>query len=219
MTAAGSNPWDALAGDAAAMANGPQRQILGIVGPPGAGKSVLAQVLVTRLTERGLRVGLAAMDGFHLAGAELDRLGRTQRKGAPDTFDVLGYLNLLRRLRRRDEAVVYAPLFDRALEEPIGSAVPLPRELNLIITEGNYLLGEAERWADIRAMLDECWYVELNEQVRLERLVERHIAFGRSREQARERAYGSDQRNARLVVDSRRLASRIVVVPDLDISA
>src|SRR5690606_5231891 len=100
------------------------------------------------------------MDGFHLAEAELVRLDRRARKGAPDTFDALGYVALLRRLRAADERTVYAPVFDRSLEEPIACAVPVPREVPLVVTEGNYLLVEDGDWAEVGPLLDESWYVE-----------------------------------------------------------
>lgn len=182
------------------LADGPGRRILGITGPPGAGKSTLAEALAAALGERARLVG---MDGFHLAEAELRRLGRRDRKGAPDTFDALGYVALLRRLRAADEEVVYAPHFDRSIEEAIAGAVPVPRDVPLVITEGNYLLVEEEPWAAVRPLLDECWYVEPDEADRLERLVARHQRFGRSPEEARERSLGSDQRNAAVIAATR----------------
>jgi pantothenate kinase len=210
--------WADLVDAAAAMAGGPGRQILGIAGAPGAGKSVLAQQLTDLLVVRGYRVALVGMDGFHLAGAELNRLGRTDRKGAPDTFDVDGYIALLGRLRRPAGGtgeVVYAPVFDRSIEDPIGSAVPVAAEINLVVTEGNYLLHKDGPWPGVRALLDACWYVELDEQVRIERLIARHIQFGRSRKDAVERAEGSDLHNAHLVARSKVRADRVVVVPEL----
>jgi pantothenate kinase len=207
--------WADLVAAIWGLATGPERRILGITGAPGAGKSVLAQRLVDLLTVRGCTVALVGMDGFHLAGAELNRLARAERKGAPDTFDVDGYLALLHRLRRCDEAIVYAPLFDRGLEEPIGSAVPIEAHVRLVVTEGNYLLHRAGRWAEVAALLDECWYVDIDETTRLARLVERHVEFGRSRAEAIGRAHGSDLRNAEVVAESRPMASRYVIVPEL----
>jgi pantothenate kinase len=207
--------WADLVDAATVLAVRDHRQILGITGPPGAGKSVLAQRLADLLVMRGHRVAVAAMDGFHLAGAELARLGRTDRKGAPDTFDAPGYLALLRRLRDPADDIVYAPLFDRTLEEPIGSAVPIASDVALVITEGNYLLYEDGPWSAVREQLDECWYVELNERVRTDRLIARHIQFGRDRADAVERAQGSDQHNARLVIRTKVKATRVVIVPNL----
>jgi len=181
---------------AAALAAGPRRRILGIAGAPGAGKSTLAAQLVASLDGRAVCVGL---DGFHLADEELDRLGSRDRKGAPDTFDVHGYLALLQRLRSADEPVVYAPRFDRHAEAAIAGAVPVPAAVPLVITEGNWLLDPAPPWDGVRALLDEAWFVTVPEEVRLARLVARHAAHGRSPEAATEWAHGSDQRNARRV--------------------
>lgn len=189
------------------LARSGRRRLLGITGAPGAGKSSLAEALVAAL---GPDARLIGMDGFHLASAELHRLGRAERKGAPDTFDPLGYVALLRRLHAADEEVVYAPLFDRSLEEAIGGAVAVPREVPLVVTEGNYLLVEDGHWAGVRPLLDECWYVDPGESVRLERLTARHQSYGHSPEVARKRALGTDQRNAEVVAATRPLADLIV---------
>ena len=183
------------------------RRILGITGAPGSGKSTLAASLASALGDQAVLVGL---DGFHLANSELHRLGRHDRKGAADTFDAAGYVNLLRRLQARDEPVVYSSLFDRSLEESIACAVPMPRDVPLIITEGNYLLVDSPEWRSVRELLDECWYIEPGEDVRLERLIARHRFFGRSAEEAYERAHGSDDRNAELIASTRHRASRTI---------
>ncbi len=189
----------------------PGRTFLGITGAPGAGKSFVAEILVDQL---GNDVALVSMDGFHLADPELRRLGRLERKGAIDTFDPGGFVHLLRRLRARDEAVVYAPRFDRGLEESIGSAVPIPAEIPMIIVEGNYLLSDEPVWRDVRPLLDESWYLEPTEEVRLARLVARHQQYGRDLEEATSRSWGSDQRNAERIAASRALATRVIMVVD-----
>ena len=186
-----------------------QRRILGITGPPGAGKSTLADAIVEAV---GGDARLVGMDGFHLAQRELARLGRQERKGAPDTFDVAGYVALLRRLGENTEAVVYAPWFDRAIEEPIACAVPVEREVPLVVTEGNYLLVDDGDWAQIKPLLGTCWYVDLEERIRIDRLVARHQAFGRTSEEAREWVLRSDQRNAELVVRTRERADLVVTL-------
>ncbi|MBD8061064.1 nucleoside/nucleotide kinase family protein [Oceanitalea stevensii] len=183
------------------------RRILGITGAPGAGKSTLAHAVVDALGDKACLVG---MDGFHLAEAELVRLDRRARKGAPDTFDALGYVALLRRLRAADERTVYAPVFDRSLEEPIACAVPVPREVPLVVTEGNYLLVADGDWAEVGPLLDESWYVEPPEDVRIARLIARHEAYGRSPEEARERSLGSDQRNSEVIAATRGRADVVV---------
>ena len=180
-----------------------RRRILGITGAPAAGKSTLAATLAKALAPDAV---LVPMDGFHLAASELHRLGRHERKGAPDTFDAAGYVALLQRLRANAEDVVYAPEFRREIEEPIAGAIAVPRGVPLVITEGNYLL----LWPQARILLDEVWFVEADEQARLARLIARHMAFGRTHAEAEERAYGSDQRNAELIAASRDGADLLV---------
>ncbi|MDX6256200.1 MAG: hypothetical protein QOJ11_2534 [Frankiales bacterium] len=198
-------PLERLVADALLLAAPGDRALLGIAGAPGAGKSTLAEALVEALGDRAVLVGL---DGFHLANAELIRLDRLQRKGSPDTFDAAGYVSLLRRLRARDEPVVYAPRFDRSLEESIGSSIPVPADVPLVVTEGNYLLMEDGAWAPVRRLLDACWYVDPGEDVRLARLVARHERYGRSTAEAQDRSYGSDQRNAEVIAATRHRADR-----------
>ncbi|MEE1791929.1 nucleoside/nucleotide kinase family protein [Streptomyces sp. BE308] len=184
------------------------RRILGIAGPPGAGKSTLAARLVDAL---GGRAVLVPMDGFHLARAELDRLGRADRKGAPDTFDAAGYAALLRRLRDPDATgPVYAPAFDRALEEPVAGSLPVPPDVPLVVTEGNYLLHDDEAWAPVRGLLDEVWFLDLDPEERVRRLVERHVRFGKPRPYAERWVAGSDGTNARLVDRGRDRADLLV---------
>ncbi len=189
-----------------------RRTVLGITGSPGAGKSTVAELIVAALGEDAVLVG---MDGFHLSDSELRRLGRWERKGANDTFDAAGYVHLLRRLRSREDAVVYAPTFNRALEESIGSAVPVPADVPLIVTEGNYLLSDLPAWNPVAELLDECWFVQPSEAVRVERLVARHLRFGRSLTEALERTHGSDGRNADLVSQTRARATRVIEVPEI----
>ena len=191
------------------LAEGRARCILGIAGAPGAGKSTIAALLVDELNATGLPVALVGMDGFHLADAELHRLGRHERKGAIDTFDVDGYLALLRRLRDPSRTV-YAPQFRREIEEPVAGAVPVEPEVRLVVTEGNYLLAEQGAWAQVRSLMDEVWFLELPEDERLRRLTDRHIAYGRPTEVAAARARGTDQRNAELIAATRHRADLLI---------
>ncbi len=185
---------------------GGRRGLLGIVGPPGAGKSSFAHALVQRLRGRPPAgsgsdwVVQVPMDGYHLADSELVRLGRLERKGAPDTFDAAGYAALLTRLAGDGDEVVYAPAFDRDLEQPVAGSIAIAPGARLIVTEGNYLLLEDGAWAKVRGHLSEVWYIELDDQERLRRLIARHQQFGKSELAASEWAHGIDQRNADVVV-------------------
>jgi len=196
-----------LAHRASALATPGRRRLLGICGAPGAGKSTLAVRLASTLGEAAVVVG---MDGFHLAQRELDRLGRAERKGAPDTFDAAGYLDLLSRLRRNSGEVIYAPEFRRELEEPIACAVPVPPDVPLVITEGNYLLLPDHPWCGVQEVLDEVWFLAPEERIRVDRLIARHQACGRTREQAVQRALGSDQANADRIAATAERADLII---------
>lgn len=189
------------------MASG-QRKMLGIVAPPGAGKSTLAQALAAQF---GQAAQLVAMDGFHLANSELARLGRAERKGAPDTFDSAGFVSLLRRIRhQRGDETIYAPEFRRELEEAIAGAVAVRAQTALIIVEGNYLLLEEDPWGEVRPALDEVWYLDVDEGLRRERLLQRHMRFGRSRLEALDWINQTDEPNAQRIAATRHRADLLV---------
>jgi pantothenate kinase len=186
------------------------RVLLGITGSPGAGKSTLAAGLTETLRARGVPVAAVPMDGFHLADVELDRLGRRERKGAIDTFDGYGYLALLRRVARETGNTVYAPTFDRTTEQPVAGAIAVEPATRVVLTEGNYLLDESEPWADVRRTLTEVWFCDLPDDVRRQRLVARHIRFGKAPAHARQWVDEVDQRNAERIEAARRLADLVV---------
>ena len=197
-----------------ALLAGGGRRLLGLVGAPGAGKSTLAQALLEAY------VGVAQivpMDGYHLANVELARLGRAGRKGAPDTFDADGYVALLRRLRaQRDDEIVYAPEFRREIEEPIAGAIAVLPSTRLVIAEGNYLLMDEGPWAQVAALLDDSWYVDIDPGLRQQRLVARHVQFGRSAGAAADWVQHTDEPNARRIEATRgraRVVFRWVAAP------
>ncbi|MFC7375691.1 nucleoside/nucleotide kinase family protein [Brachybacterium sp. GCM10030268] len=185
------------------------RRLLGIAGAPGAGKSTLTDVLTEQLPARSCIV--VPMDGFHLADVALERLGRLERKGAPDTFDAAGYVALLQRLRtaRRQDPPVWAPMFERDLEQPLAGAIEVAGHVPLVITEGNYLLAD-DAFAHVRTMLDARWFVETPDDQRHARLIARHERFGKSPARARDWALGPDEANARLVAATRDRADAVV---------
>ena len=189
------------------------RVIVGIAGVPGAGKSTLAERLTAVLSQRlgASEVAHVPMDGFHLADVTLDRLGLRPRKGAPETFDALGYAALLHRLRESGD-LVYAPGFDRTLEQPLAGSIAVSPGAKVVVTEGNYLLLGAE-WDRAKEQLDEVWYCRAPEELRQERLLARHVQFGKTPEFARAWIDQIDQPNAQLIEAT---ANRADLIVDLD---
>jgi len=184
------------------------RVIIGLAGPPGAGKSTLAAALAVELAP--LHAVVVPFDGFHLADAVLTGLGLRHRKGAVDTFDVSGYACLLGRLRDAT-TTVYAPTYDRSIEEPVAGAIPVPPPCRVVITEGNYLLLDEPELTRARQHMTEVWFVDLDDHTRTRRLENRHVLHGKTPDEARVWASGSDQDNALVVAESRRAADLHIV--------
>lgn len=169
-----------------------RRVILGVTGPPGAGKTSCAELIVSTF-DHAVQV---PMDGFHLADVQLRRLGLLERKGAIDTFDADGYRALLERIRGVPQHTVYAPAFDRTIEQPIAGSIPVPPDARLVVTEGNYLLDEDAPWPSVRGLLSEVWFVDVPREERRRRLVARHVEFGKTPEQAQAWVRTVDEANA-----------------------
>lgn len=201
---------DLLAAARAVLGDAP-RALLGITGVPGAGKTTLAEGLVAALNaeEPGLAVHVP-MDGYHLADRVLEAHGTRDRKGAAVTFDGWGYLELLRLLRSRPDHPVFAPGFDRDLEQPLAGAIEVPPSARLVVSEGNYLLLDDEPWSRVRDVVDEVWFCEADPARRMTALVERHVTYGKAPDVAREWIAAVDEPNAALVAATRGRADRIV---------
>jgi pantothenate kinase len=188
-------------------------KVLGIAGPPGAGKTSLAEWLFGRLRDEGVSAAYVPMDGFHLADTAMTKLGRLDWKGAPDTFDAAGYAALLARVRGGGSDVVWAPAFERVLEQPLAGSIAVRPEVRLLLTEGNYLLDAERPWPSVRAQLDDVWYLEpADEAARIRRLVARHERFGKSPAAARAWVDRVDEPNARRVAAGRDRADLVVRV-------
>ncbi len=215
---------DAAVERAVALAAGPGRAVLGIAGAPGAGKSTLARRIVAAVDAAhgpGTAVQVP-MDGFHLANAALDALGRHDRKGAIDTFDAAGYVALVRRLVVPDDGnaddgtaadgVVCrrAPDFDRRVDEPVAGSIAVPRSTRLVVSEGNYLLDTDAPWSALTDLFTETWACVVDDRVRVDRLVGRHMRHGRDHEAARTWALEVDGVNAARVAATVGRASRTI---------
>ena len=184
-----------------------ERKIVGLIGKPGAGKSTLSAQLIEHL---GAQAAILNMDGYHLSNLALRELGRADRKGAPDTFDALGFTAILQRVKNQVDQDIYFPVFDRSIEESIAAQGVITPEVKLVITEGNYLLHNENNWGGVKELLDESWFIEVDDQIRIERLVNRHHKFGKSKADAHSWATGSDENNARVVAQTRELADVII---------
>lgn len=198
----------------ASAASAHDRSIVGICGPPGAGKSHLAAALADALGPD--RAVVVPFDGFHLATSVIEGTPLMARRGAIDTFDLGAFRAMIERLRRRDEPVVYAPSYRRGLEDPIASAIPVARDIPIVITEGNYLLADAPELLTARAQLDEVWYLDTSDSVRLPQLIARHVAYGMGADTATAWASGPDQRNAELIELTRHRADLVITIERSD---
>jgi pantothenate kinase len=186
------------------------RRVIGIAGAPGAGKTTYAERLVAHSLRDGVPAAYVPMDGFHLADAALTSLGILDRKGAPETFDAWGYAALLRRLHEERQYVVWAPGFERVLEQPLAGVIGVGPEVDLVVTEGNYLLLDRPEWRAVRAELDEVSFLDCPDDVRRQRLVERHVEFGKAPAEAEAWVARVDDVNAAVVIASRKGADRVV---------
>jgi len=187
-----------------------KRIVIGVVGKPGAGKSTLTSQLISNLPKDS--AVLIPMDGYHLSNKQLAKLGISDRKGAFDTFDSDGFVKLLKSVNRESEKDIYFPVFYREIEESYAADGVVPANTKLVITEGNYLLLDQGGWEAVRGELDEVWYIDVDDRLRLDRLTKRHQSYGRNYEEAFAWASGSDEKNAELVAKTRDKADVIVEI-------
>jgi pantothenate kinase len=195
---------------ASMLENSSERFILGIVGKPGVGKSTFTDFLREHLSQDLLAI--LPMDGFHMSNEELLELGRRDRKGAPDTFDVASFTQTLAAIKESNGADIRFPIFKREIEASIPDAGVIPAQAKLVIVEGNYLLHDQSGWEQVGSYLDEAWYLQVDNELRMQRLIARHIAFGKSPEDAKDWSEGTDEANARVIDKSESKADFVVTL-------
>ena len=173
------------------------RTLIGIVGKPGAGKSTVVEEIQKRFDSN--TVSIIPMDGFHLSNEELVKLDRRERKGAPDTFDVESFTSLIKRVKINHNIDHKFPIFHREIEASIADEGAVPKESRVIVIEGNYLFSTDHNWDGIYSLLDHTWFIEIDDEVRIERLIARHVRYGKTPEEAEAWSRGSDETNARFI--------------------
>ncbi|MBB3356013.1 nucleoside triphosphate hydrolase [Rhizobium lentis] len=196
---------DDIAGEVLSRAGDAKRFLIAVAGPPGAGKSTMADNLAATLKAKGESAAVLPMDGFHMDNAILIERGLLARKGIPETFDVRGFLDIIRAVRRADQEVL-APVFDRSRELAIASARPINPEDRFIIVEGNYLLFTQGKWAELDGIFDFSIMLAPPIEVLEERLWARWRGYNLSEEAASAKVYGNDLPNGRLILENRRPA-------------
>lgn len=195
----------AITNEIATRAANRQRFLIAIAGPPGAGKSTIVEQLAAALLERGLQTAIVPMDGFHMDDAILRERGLLERKGAQETFDVRGLLDIVRAVRQGSEDVL-VPLFDRTRELAIAAARAIRPQDRIVLIEGNYLLLDEPRWVELATLFDFSIMLLPSEDVLEDRLLQRWLELGLEPAAAQAKVEGNDLPNGRLVRDRSRKA-------------
>lgn len=200
-----TSPLDDIAETVVRRAEGARRFLVGIAGPPGAGKSTLADALREALVARGETAEVLPMDGFHMDNGILEARGLLPRKGAPETFDVRGFADILNAVRTADEEVL-VPVFDRSREIAIASARAVAAETRFVLVEGNYLLLDEDPWARLAGKFDLTIFVGPSYAVLEERLRQRWIHYGLDEAGIEWKLHGNDLPNGRRIIENSRKA-------------
>jgi len=198
-----------LLAEIAALLDGSKpRTIIGIVGKPGAGKSTVVAEIQKQFSPE--EVAIIPMDGYHLSNDELIQLNRRDRKGAPDTFDVEGFTSLIAKVKNELDQEHTFPIFHREIEASKADEGRVSIKARVIVIEGNYLFSDEHNWSGVFPLLDQSWFIEIDDEVRMQRLIARHIKYGKSPQEAESWSKGSDEANAKFITETAHKAQRII---------
>ena len=196
---------DALLELIKARAEGRARYLVAIAGAPASGKTTLAAELAAKL---GPCASVLPMDGFHLENSVLQERGLLARKGAPETFDAQGFVELLARVRRTPE--VRYPTFDRQADCTRPERGLVSASTRIVLVEGNYLLLRTAPWAALEGLFDLTVSLEVARDELERRLIARWLKYGLPPEAARARALDNDMKNADFVAAHARAADIVL---------
>ena len=196
---------ETIAEDVLRRAEGRSRFIVAIAGPPGAGKSTLADALCDALLARGETAAVLPMDGFHMDNGILEERGLLPQKGAPETFDVRGFLDIVSAVRKGGQEVL-VPVFDRSREIAIASARAIAPETRFILAEGNYLLLDEAPWTTLSKSFDLTVFVGPSVDVLEERLRKRWQGYGLDEAAIHAKLFENDLPNGKRVIETARPA-------------
>lgn len=184
------------------------RTIIGIAGKPGAGKSTVVSEIEKRFSPS--EVSVIPMDGYHLSNEILIQRGRRNRKGAPDTFDAAGFISLITKVKNSHELEHRFPTFHREIEASIADEGVVPISAKVIVIEGNYLFSDEHNWNGVFPLLDHTWFIEIDDEIRIQRLIARRLNYGQTLAEAENWARGSDEENAKFIEKTRKKAENII---------
>ncbi len=169
------------------------RYFIALSGPPASGKSTISEKLVKDLTQKGHNSSILQMDGFHYDDQILKQKSLLLKKGAPETFDVMGFLNFLFRLQNENEVAI--PIFDRSLELSRSSAVIISKETRVVIVEGNYILLKTHPWRELHKFFNSTIMINTKHEILEKRLIERWRSFNIPEEEIKQKVFENDLPN------------------------
>ena len=170
-----------------------KRYFLALSGPPASGKSTISEKLTNDLNKKGYKTSTLQMDGFHYDDQILKEKKLLLKKGAPETFDVMGLINFLSRLYKEEEVAI--PIFDRSLELSRSSAAIISKNTKVIIVEGNYILLNNYPWKELHKFFNSTVIINCEEKVLEQRLIERWEKFNLPKDEIKEKVYKNDLPN------------------------